>query len=105
VRGKPRKAEHYVTVSDRNPTAALAGRGIFVFRCFIPGFGVAYFPLQFLSREMRLIEGFSSRIREVPAWRRCKLQCFLIAHAALLPAFGLNGISISSSRLCRLGRY
>jgi hypothetical protein len=40
--------------------AALAGGRIFVFGCFIPVFGVAYFPLQILGAEMRLIEGFSS---------------------------------------------
>ena len=88
VRGKPRKvsehAGHYVTVSDRNPMAALAGR-IFVFRRLIPGFGVAYFPLQILGREMRFIEGFSSRVGQVPAMRRWKLRCLWIAHAPLLP--------------------
>ena len=38
----------------------LGGIAVFVFRGFIPGFGVAYFPLQILGSEMRLIEGFSS---------------------------------------------
>jgi hypothetical protein len=30
-----------------------------IFRGFIPGFGIAYFPLQLIGVEMRLIESFA----------------------------------------------
>jgi hypothetical protein len=63
--------------------AALAGGRIFVFGCFIPVFGVAYFPLQILGAEMRLIEGFSSGVRQIPVVRQCRFRCLLIAHAAI----------------------
>jgi hypothetical protein len=48
---------------------------------------------------MGLIQGFLSWVGEVPAWRRRKLERFLIVHASSLPYSGINGISIGSSLL------
>jgi hypothetical protein len=105
VGGKPRKARafliaasgenDYVTVSDSNPTVASVGVGIaaFVFRGFIPGFGVAYFPLELLGGEMRRLEGFFSGVGQVLAGWRCELWRFLITHTS--PA--QSGLMVSAS--------
>jgi hypothetical protein len=71
-----------------------------IFRSLIPGFGVAYFLLQFLGVEMRFLKGFSSRVRQVRGRRRGKIRCFWITHTSPFCTIGVNGISIRGRFQC-----
>lgn len=79
-------------MGEPNHRARALGPFFCAFRGFIPGFGIAYFPLQLFGGQRRLVERFASGIRGrcwgpfgvVSIWR-CELLRYLIIHDGLSP--------------------